>query len=185
PQAGLAVTANAGSDTASIVNLVTDAVTSVATDLTPLGIAIDPGTGNALVTASGSNVVDVFPVSASTTAPTPTTIGVQQGPAGVAIDQENHVAVVANTNGNTASVLSVPANTATLTSNLIISPQGVAFDPESDKFLITSGASNQVIVLDPSTGSTVSPPPIRVGIDPSSIAYNFETGTLVTANNLS
>lgn len=182
PQASLAVTANAGDNTASIVNIVSDAVTPVATDPVPSGVAIDLGTGNALVTANGASVVDVFPVSTSTTAPTPTTIGVQSGPTGVAIDQKNHVAVVANSSSNTASVLDLPANTATLTSNPIAFPQGVAFDPISGEFLLTSGANNAVLALNPNTVSTLA---IRVGIDPSSIAYNFETGTLITANSLS
>jgi DNA-binding beta-propeller fold protein YncE len=48
--------------------------------------------------------------------------------------------------------------------------------------LITSGASNQVVILNP---NTLSASTIRVGIDPSSIAYNFESGTMVTANSLS
>lgn len=58
----------------------------------------------------------------------------------------------------------------------------MAFDPITDTFLITSGANNEVVLFNPNTVSTT---PIRVGIDPSSIAYNFESGTLVTANNLS
>ena len=39
-----------------------------------------------------------------------------------------------------------------------------------------------MIALNPNTSATSG---IRVGIGPSSIAYNFESGTLVTANNLS
>jgi DNA-binding beta-propeller fold protein YncE len=181
PQTGLAVAANAGSNNVSIVDIVNDAVpTTFTTDPIPSGVAIDLGTGQAVVTASGASVVDHFPVS--TTAQTPTTIGVQQGPTGVAIDPRNHVAVVANSSSNTASILSLSSNTATSTTSSIIFPQGVAFDPISGSFLITSGATNQVIVLNP---NTVSTPAIRVGIAPSSIAYNFESGTLVTGNNLS
>jgi DNA-binding beta-propeller fold protein YncE len=122
----------------------------------------------------------VFPVS--TTSQTPSTIGVQQGPTGVAIDQKDHLAVVANSSSNTASLVDLNSSTTTHTSNSIIFPQGVAFDPILGNFLVTSGASNQVFIFSP---STVSSSTIRVGIDPSSIAYNFESGTLVTANNLS
>jgi len=74
------------------------------------------------------------------------------------------------------------SNTTVRTANGITFPQGVVFDPISGNFLITSGAANQVFVLNP---TTLSASPIRVGIDPSSIAYNFESGTVVTANNLS
>ena len=37
-------------------------------------------------------------------------------------------------------------------------------------------------ILDPNTGIQT---PIRVGINPTSLAYNFETSTLVTANSSS
>ena len=183
PQMGLAVVANTSNNDVSIVDIANNTVpTSFPTDPLPSGVAIDLGTGNALVTASGASLTDVFPVSTSTTAPTPTTIGVQQGPAGVAIDQKNHVAVVANSSSNSASILSLASNAVSLTSTGIILPQGVAFDPITDLFLVTSAASNQVFAVNPNTASTAG---IRVGIGPSSMAYNFESGTLVTANNLS
>ena len=181
PQAGLAVVANSGSFNASIVDIVNDAVPqTIATDPIPSGVAIDLGTGKAVVTANGASVVDVFPVS--TTAQTPTIIGVQLGPTGVAIDPRSHVAVVSNSSSNTASIVNLSSSTTANTSGGIFVPQGVAFDPISDSFLITSFATNQVIVLNP---NTVSTPAIRVGIGPSSIAYNPDSATLVTANNLS
>ena len=186
PQAGLAVAANAGSNanSVSIVDIINEPVpTTFTTDPTPTGVAIDLGLGKAAVTANGASLVDVFPVS--TTSQTPTTIGVQGGPSGVAINQTNHVALVANSSSNTVSVVNLTTNTTSFSSIPISFPQGVAFDPITGKFLITSLASNQVVVFDPNTGSTTTPPPIRVGIGPSSIAYNFESGTLVTANNLS
>ena len=180
PQAGLAVAANAGSNTVSIVDIVNNAVpTAFTVDPIPTGVAIDLGLGKATVTANGASLVDVFPVSK--TAQTPTTIGVQQGPTAVAIDQKDHVAVVANSNSNTASVVNLSTNTVSLTSSISF-PQGVAFDPITGAFLVTSAASNQVVALNPNTSATLG---IRVGIGPSSIAYNFESGTLVTANNLS
>jgi DNA-binding beta-propeller fold protein YncE len=180
PQKGLAVTANAGSNTVSIVDIINNAVpTTFTVDPVPAGVAVDLGLGKAAVTANGASLVDVFPVS--TTSQTPTTIGVQQGPTAVAIDQKDHVAVVANSNSNTASVVNLSTNTVSLTSSISF-PQGVAFDPITGAFLVTSAASNQVIALNPNTSATLG---IRVGIGPSSIAYNFASGTLVTANSLS
>jgi DNA-binding beta-propeller fold protein YncE len=180
PQAGLAVAANSGSNNVSIVDIVNNAVpTTFTVDPIPTGVAIDLGLDKATVTANGASLVDVFPVS--TTSQTPTTIGVQQGPTAVAIDQKDHVAVVANSTSNTASVVNLSTNTVSLTGSISF-PQGVAFDPITGAFLVTSAASNQVIALNPNTSATLG---IRVGIGPSSIAYNFESGTLVTANNLS
>ena len=183
PQAGLAVVANNFSNNVSIVDVVNNAVpTTFTSDPLPTGVAIDLGTGRAVVTASGASLADVFPVSSSTTAPTLSTIGVQQGPTGLAIDQQNHVAVVANSSSNTASILNLSSNIVSLTSSGISLPQGVAFDPITGLFMVTSAASNQVFAVNPNTASTGG---IRVGIGPSSIAYNFESGTLVTTNNLS
>jgi DNA-binding beta-propeller fold protein YncE len=180
PQAGLAVAANSGSNNVSIVDIVNNAVpTTFTVDPIPTGVAIDLGLNKAAVTANGASLVDVFPVS--TTSQTPTTIGVQQGPTSVAIDQKDHVAVVANSNSNTVSVVNLSTNTVSLTSSISF-PQGVAFDPITGAFLVTSAAGNQVVALNPNTSATLG---IRVGIGPSSIAYNFEGGTLVTANNLS
>jgi hypothetical protein len=183
--AGLAVVANAGSSSVSIVDMVNDDVpVSFNTDPVPDGVAIDLGTGNALVTANGASVVDTFAVS--TTAQTPSNIGVQQAPSGVAIDPLRGVAVAANSasGSNDASILNLSSNTTTFTTTAgsIIFPQGVAFDPISDTFMITSGSNNQVVLLNPVTDQSAA---IRVGIDPSSIAYNAVSGTLVTANNLS
>ena len=181
PSAGLAVVANFGNNNVSIVDIANDTVpTTFSTDPLPNGVAVDLGLGKAVVSANGASLVDVFPVA--TTSQTPTTIGVQRGPSGVAIDQVNHVAVVANSDSNNASILNLSSKTATNTSGSINFPQGVAFDPVSDNFLITSAANNQVVVLNP---NTVASSAIRVGIDPSSIAYNYETGAVVTANNLS
>ena len=182
---GLAVVANAGSSSVSIVDMVNDDVpVSFNTDPIPDGVAIDLGTGNALVTANGASVVDTFAVS--TTAQTPSNIGVQQSPSGVAIDPLRGVAVAANSasGSNDASILNLSSNSTTFTTTAgsIIFPQGVAFDPISDTFMITSGSNNQVVLLNPVTDQSAA---IRVGIDPSSIAYNAVSGTLVTANNLS
>ncbi len=185
PPAGLAVVANAGSSSVSIVDMANDGVpVSFPTDPVPDGVAVDLGTGNALVTANGASVVDTFAVS--TTAQTPTNIGVQQSPSGVAIDPLRGVAVVANSasGSNNTSILNLSSSSTTFTTpaGSIFFPQGVAFDPISDTFMITSGSNNQVVLLNPVSDQTAA---IRVGIDPSSIAYNAISGTLVTANSLS
>jgi DNA-binding beta-propeller fold protein YncE len=181
PQAGLAVAANASNNSVSVIDIVNDDLAATfATDPIPTGVAINPATGQAVVTAAGASILDVFPVS--TTVQTATPISVQQGPTGVAVDPVRNFAVVANSTSGTASLVALSQNAATNTTNAIVFPQGVALDPISEDFLITSSANNQVQILDPITGLMTA---IRVGIDPSSIAYNFASSTLVTANNSS
>jgi len=181
--ANLAVVANSGSNSVSVVDMVNDGVpTTFTTDPIPAGVAINPGTGQAVVASNGASVVDTFPVA--TTAQTPSRITVQQGPIGVAIDSVNNLAVVANSTANDASLVNLGASVTTHSTNpgSIPFPQGVAFDPITDTFMITASANNQVVLLNPNTGQTAG---IHVGIGPSSIAYNFASGALVTANNLS
>jgi DNA-binding beta-propeller fold protein YncE len=181
PQAGLAVVANAGSNSASIVDVVNNAVVAtVATDPIPTGVAIDPSTGTLVVSATGANVVDTFGVSASGGTATP--VAVRQAPSAVAIDPTRHLAAVANQVDNTVSIVDLTQNVATITSAAITAPLGVTFDPVSADFLVTSSTSNQVEILDPNTGILTA---IRVGINPTSLAYNAQTSTLVTTNSLS
>ena len=61
----------------------------------------------------------------------------------MAIDPKNHVAVVANSNSNTASIVNLSTNTVSLTTSSISFPQGVAFDPITGAFLITSAQATR------------------------------------------
>lgn len=191
PQAELAVVANSGSSNASVVDLIAGSVlgSAVATDLSPAGVAIDPGLAKAVVTAAGANVADTFTVAA--TPGTGTAVPVQQRPVGVGVDPFRHLALVGNTTGNTAlcgvsssgtaTLIDVAQNAATI-SFCLSSPAGITFDPVLADFLVAQNLLNQVAIVDPSTQTTSA---IRVGINPTSIADNFATGTMVTTNNLS
>ncbi len=181
PQAGLAVVANSGSNTASVVDLdVGTVVAEVTTDLGPTGVAIDPLLGQAIVVATGANVVNVFPVSLDPG--TPIAINVQQTPGGVAVDPARHLAAVANIGRNTVSLVDLTQAVATAHVGGFVFPAGLALDPVSGNFLVASSLSNQVLILNP-VSQVVTP--IRTGINPTSIAYNFASSTLVTTNSVS
>jgi DNA-binding beta-propeller fold protein YncE len=62
-------------------------------------------------------------------------------------------------------------------------PTGAVYDPDSDSFLVTSSLANNFgsLVARPDSGSyTVTFN--RVGINPTSIDYNYRSSTLVTTN---
>jgi DNA-binding beta-propeller fold protein YncE len=63
-------------------------------------------------------------------------------------------------------------------------PTGIVFDPSVSPalFYAVSTQGNQITSFNPDTSQTV---PIKVGINPTSIAYNFQTGTMLTVNALS
>jgi len=155
-------------------------VATVSTDPGPTGVALDPGLGQVLVTASNANVVDVFALSSSPG--TVTSLPVQQRPGAIAVDPARHLAAVANTTSNTVSLVDLTQTSATEHIAASGLPAGVVFDPVSATFLVAASLNNRVLVLDPTTRTTTS---LRVGINPTSIAYNFASSTLVTTNSSS
>jgi DNA-binding beta-propeller fold protein YncE len=49
-------------------------------------------------------------------------------------------------------------------------------------FYITSSQGNAILSYNPDTASA---PPTQVGVNPTSLAFNFETGAILTVNTLS
>ncbi len=143
-------------------------------------MAIDQGLAKAVVTASNANVVNTFAVSSSPG--TPTRIAVQSQPLAVAVDPEAHLAAVANATSNTISLVDLTQVAATQHIAASGLPAGIAFDPVSETFLVVASQANQLLVLDPVSRTTTS---LRIGINPTSVAYNFNGDTLVTTNSSS
>ena len=105
------------------------------------------------------------------------------------------MAAVGNVASNNVTVLSLSSSANTNTTGTISIPQGIALDPcpasacsanaeflSNPNFLITASLQNQVEILDTTNGVLT---PFRVGIDPTALAYNFASSTLVTLNQLS
>jgi len=207
---GLAVTANNSAGTASIVNLLTNslAVPDVATGTNPTGVAIDDQTGAAIVTNTGSNTISemnlslLFGSSPATTL-TPLSIGGLQVPTAVAIDpnrgtNNQGIAVVtslqlisgAPPNGALQVVdigLGSPALSSTLSTGGVTAPStGIVFDPtvatgttNPGVFYASSAGGNVITSFNPDNGVQSS---ANVGINPTSLALNPETGTVITTN---
>jgi YVTN family beta-propeller protein len=183
---GVAVVANTGSNSASLIDLATNTVASTATVGTePIGLAINPDTGIAVVANSVANTVSTFAVSNSATAPAVTNITVDNRPVAVAIDYTRNEALILHTGtSNNAGILplgSVGPSITTRVSNIQI-PNGAVYDPASDRYVVAASLFNNLTVITP--GSIIAQF-VRVGINPTSIAYNFRTATLVTVNNAS
>ena len=127
-------------------------------------------------------------------------------PTGIAIDPNRAVAVVTNIqNAGTTSVTggldvinlatTPPSKTTTSSiSSLTANPTGIVYDPaatstscttpctSSALFYATSTQENAIYTFDPDDGTTNL---IRVGVNPFSIAYNYQTGTIVSMNSTS
>jgi YVTN family beta-propeller protein len=182
PQGGFAAVANTGSNNVSFIDdLNADVTATISTDANPSGVAIDPVLGEVVVTASGAGSVDIFSITSGNATQVVAT-PVQQGPVPVAVDPVLHVAAVGNESSNTVSLVSLVAGgTTALQTPSVSLPTDIAYEPISDQFIVASSVNNQIEVMNPNTASIT---PVRVGINPTSIAYNFATSTLVTTNTV-
>ncbi len=61
-------------------------------------------------------------------------------------------------------------------------PTSVAFDPVNQVFIVTSSLGNAIFFVDAQGKQAI---PVRVGINPTSIAYNYLSSTIVTVNSIS
>jgi len=180
----------------------TTTANSVAVGLAPRGVAIDQDRALALVANSGSNTLSsidltvLLPGAVTTTSPVATTVALTGPPTAIAISPDQAIAVVTNLQNSGTSVASAGMDVVLLSgstpvrstsasvSSLTASLTGIVFDPAASPavFYATSTQQNAVYVFNPNTGSTST---IRVGINPYSVGYNYQTGTLLTINSTS
>jgi hypothetical protein len=210
PRLGLAVVANNGDGTASVVNLLTNtqSVAAVAVGTNPIGVAIDDATGVALVANFTSNSISeinlglLFGASPATSL-TATTIGGVQQPIGVAIDPDRGtnnqgLAVVSGlqlTAGSTAIGALYPVDiglaSPTLSTTISVSsvnttPTGIVFNPAVSTgtanpgvFFLNASGANTITSYNPDNGAVSN---ANVGINPTAIAVNPQSGALLTSN---
>ena len=209
---GVAVVTNSGSNTVSLIDLVNAVpvldnstppkpiVVTVGTS--PSGVAINQETNLAVIANTGSNTVNTIDLTPLTANPIGTltigTVAVDQNPIAVAIDPDRGtngrgLAVVTCQSagsstfgslvgvdiGSTTPIRSTSASTSFLTAT----PTGVVFDPSVSPalFYAVSTQGNVITAWNPDTSQTQT---IKVGINPSAIAYNFQTGTILTVNSV-
>jgi DNA-binding beta-propeller fold protein YncE len=174
--------------------------TNICVGISPVGATIDQDRALALIANTGGNsvsAIDLTPLLLATPGVPPMQLIPTSGPpTAIAVDPNRAVAVVTNIqNLGTSSAsggldvidLSAVPPTKTTTasiSSLTANPTGIVYDPAVSPalFYATSTQENAVYSFDPDTGSTSL---IQVGVNPFSIAYNFQTGTLVSVNSTS
>jgi hypothetical protein len=176
--------------------------------ISPVGVTIDQDRALAFIANNGSNTISaidltvLLPGAVTTKSPEVTTIGLSGPPTAIAVDPNRAIAVVTNlqnsgTTGVTGGLdvinLSTdpPAKSSTNSINsLTANPTGIVYDPGDPNqtpakvglFYATSTQQNAVYSFNPDTGSTQL---IRVGINPYSVGFNYQTGTLMTINSTS
>src|SRR6266481_6211883 len=206
---GVAVVTNNSANTVTILDLASLApmtgVTDIAVGTAPSGVAINPETNLAVIANTGSNSVSTLDLTPLTASPigtlSPATVAVNQSPIAVAIDPDRGtngrgLAVVTTLQLNGASTPfgaldavdiggTVPVkSTSASISGLLSTPTGIVFDPAVSPtlFYATSTQGNQITTFNPDTNGAST---IKVGINPTAIAYNFQSSTILTVNALS
>ena len=207
PRFGLAVVSNNTAGTASIVDLVAGnlKVADVTTGSSPIGVAINEGTGAALVANTSSNTVSEINLSllfgsSAATSLSATSIGVDTEPIAIAIDPDRGtnnrglavVTALALSSTLPRGVLdsvdigaSTPAKSITATvGSVTLTPTGVVFDPSVSPalFYAVSSGGNVISSFDPDNGAANT---VHVGINPTSLAINPQTGGILTVNSIS
>ena len=180
---GKAVVTNRGDNNASLVDLANQSVgaTPVTVGTEPIGVAINQDTATAVVANSASNTVSTF---SADTGGTPSSTAVDARPVAVAIDPGRNLAVVANATQNNLNLIDLSQATPSVTAHIagVQLPTAVVFDPVTGFFLANSSLTNNFLILDPDSQQTAL---VRLGINPTWMAYNFQSSTLVTTNTAS
>jgi DNA-binding beta-propeller fold protein YncE len=184
PRLHIAIVANNASGTASIIDELGETVTNTfATGSGPTGVAADQDTGEAATADSTGNTVTVFNVATGATR----TISTGQRPIAVAFNYQNHQVAMAASGGNSVAI--ADAGLGTISAAFSVSlPTSLLYDPWPGDcgtsnlvgcYLVDSSTGNALDILDPTTSGQSS---FRIGINPTAIAYNPLTSTLISTN---
>jgi DNA-binding beta-propeller fold protein YncE len=200
PRLHEAIVANNGSGNASIVDELGASVTNtITTAQGSTGVAADQNTGEAAVANTLANTVSVIDtIGGSAT----NTISTDQRPVAVGFNYLDHeVAIAADSNSSSqGSVAFADAGSGTTITSIGVSlPTSVVFDPVTGDlggdcsstptssnntgcFLINSSTGNNLTIYDPVAQFEST---FRIGINPTALAYNYLTGTVVSTNTIS
>jgi DNA-binding beta-propeller fold protein YncE len=206
---GMAVVANNGGGTVSVVNLLTnaEAVPDVTVGSSPTGVAVNEATGVALVTNFGSNTVSQINLgllfgSSPPTSLTATPITGIQAPVAVAIDPDRGtnnqglavvtgIPLISSSPSGTLYPVDIGLASPSLSTTVSIgsvnsSPTGIVFNPavatgtaNPGLFYVNSSGTNQISAFNPDTGIAS---PTSVGINPTALAVNPQSGAILTSN---
>ena len=197
PRLGLAVVANNVSSNVTVVDengINPPQTVGLCVGCTgPTGVGIVQDTATAIVAASGpdsacSTVTSGCQVSFVDVAPTGsspgTNIGVNQSPVSVATDSngDRFVAVGAASQAGSIDIIDLLTSSVTCRVSNVQLPSGVVFDPVNQVFVAANSLQNNIVIVNP---LTCIPTTVRVGINPTSLDYDFQTSTLVTVNSAS
>ena len=199
PRLGLAVVANNGSTNASVVDITqTNPPSTVAlcsgTCTVVTGVAINGDNSNAEVTdvvnsslgqTGNLSTITLPPTGIPSSASAGGNFTVDLNPEAVAVDPYLDylgVAIAGQGQASTVDIVDVANHNSFPRPGGFDLPTGIVFDPVNQVFVVANSLLNSVGFVDPSTAITSFS---QVGMNPTALDYNYQTSTLVTANNAS
>jgi DNA-binding beta-propeller fold protein YncE len=192
PRLKRVVVANNGTGTASIILESGQPFQTVSTGSGPMGAAADEATGEVAIANSVANTVSV--VNAVTGGAS--TISTGQRPVAVGFNYVNHQVATAASASNLVGISGGTTGSANQSFS-VQGPSSVVYDPvptdcglnnngtttnTTGCFIVSSSLGNSVDIIDPVSSAVT---PFEIGINPTSIAYNYFTSTLVSTNTAS
>jgi DNA-binding beta-propeller fold protein YncE len=192
PSLQTAVVANNGGGSASIVsykNGSLDETQVITTGSGAIGAAADDATGEVAIANSLANTVTI--VNAKNGGASNISTG--QRPIAVGFNYVNHQIAVAASSGNSLGISGGTGGSVSQSFS-VNAPTSVVYDPVTTDcgsnnngtttntfgcFIVNSSTGNSVNVIDPINSIQTG---FRIGINPTAIAYNYFTSTLVSTN---
>jgi YVTN family beta-propeller protein/autotransporter-associated beta strand protein len=169
--------ANSSSNTVSVINTATDAVTAtIPVESFPTAVAISPNGNTAYVSNENSGTVSVINTATNTVT---ATIASGANPVAVAVSPSGTTAYATNTNG-TVSVINTATNTVTATIPVGAVPTAVAFNPNGATAYVAQQGSNTVSVINTATNTVIAT--IPVGSHPLGVAFSPDGATAYVSN---
>ncbi len=180
---GMAVVSNNGAGKVSVIDLTTSppsVKSTVSVGTQPLGVAINEATGVALVANAGSASMSIVDLTSATPGLV-NTVTLDRIPQAIAVDPARGIAAVADAGANNLTLVNL--NSASIVGRVPAQlPTAVVFDPVTGRFITNASTGNLLVAANPDTLQSTG---IKSSINPTSIAYNFASGTLVTVNTAS
>lgn len=180
PATGNIYVVNSASDSVSVINAATNALTAtVNTGANPVAAAVNPLTNMIYVANGASNNITVIngATNATTTVTNPNAIG----PVAVAVDSLTNRVYVANGGSNNVTVINGNGNTVVGTVGVGSNPTSVVVNPATNRVFVGNRGSGNVSVINGANNTVVAT--VTTGTNPISLSLNTATNTIYVANN--
>ncbi|MGD0711553.1 MAG: PKD domain-containing protein, partial [Bacteroidales bacterium] len=172
---------NQFSNTVSVINTATNAVTDAITvSNMPIGISVSPDGSKVYVTLAGyPGKVDVINTATNTVTATIIVIN----PQGVTVSPDGSKVYVTNDSTNTVTVINTATDTVMATISVGNTPEGISVSPDGSKVYVANTNSNTVSVIN--TASNTITATITVGNMPFGISVSPDGSKVYVANSIS